>query len=578
MNTPIAIHQIPQVVTAELVVVGGGLAGLCAAVSAARNGVKTILVQDRPMPGGNSSSEIRMWICGATSPAYREGGLLEELKLANCHYNPTLKYTLWDQVMRDFLEREPNLECYFSTTVQEVVCQDQRIQAVRAWGLTDYLHYEFRGKYFADCSGDSILALSGAEYMVGREDAAVFQEPWGRPCTDAQTMGNSIILQLRRTGDNRPFHAPAWAYHYTDQTVPRPDLARPGDNFWWLEFGGVKDVIADNREITRELQRVALGYWEYIKNHPDGRGDGWSLDWIGSLAGKRESRRYVGDYILTQNDILQNRRFGDAVAYGGWPLDDHHPEAIYANDAANRAQSVPQGYHIPYRCLYSRNVQNLFFAGRNISVTHLGLSSTRVMATCATLGQAVGTAAAVANHHGCLPREVGVEHLAELQQLLMLQDQFLPGLRRQPSHAAQLGRPSDPRLVNGAERDDAGAPEDNALLLRAGASCSYVFPSATPVGGVRLVWDSNFQDAKRMRLDEGEDETHGVPECLGQAYRVEAKVAGKWKIIHQADDNFRRLDLARFPTVLAEELRLTLVQERVPGKPARLFAFEPLDP
>ena len=170
----IALQQPPTVVSAELVVVGGGLAGLCAAVAAARNGVKTILVQDRPMPGGNASSEIRMWVCGAQCAEFREGGLLEELKLANYHYNPTLKYTLWDQVMRDFLEREANLQCFFSTTVRDVKCKDFVIESLNAWGITDYINYEFHAKYFADCSGDSILALSGAEYMIGREDITVF--------------------------------------------------------------------------------------------------------------------------------------------------------------------------------------------------------------------------------------------------------------------------------------------------------------------------------------------------------------------------------------------------------------------
>ena len=571
-------HEERVVVTADVVVVGGGLAGICAAVAAARNRAKTILVQDRPMPGGNSSSEIRMWICGARCAEYREGGLLEELKLANYYHNPTLKYTIWDHVMRNFVEDEPNLECYFNTSVTGAVCKDGLVESVEAWGLTDYTRYEFRGRIFADCSGDSVLACTGAEYSHGREDKRKYGEAWGTAQSDAKTMGNSIIMQLRRTSREIPFKAPAWAYHYTDETVPRPNLAMPGDNFWWLEYGGIFNTIKDARLINRELTKIALGYWEYIKNHPNGRGKGWALDWIGSLPGKRESRRYLGDYVLTQQDVLDNVKFDDAVAYGGWLLDDHHPDAIYNDGEPNRCQKLTPGYHIPFRCLYSRNVRNLMFAGRNISLSHLALSSVRVMATCAMFGQATGTAAALACRHGCLPRDVGASHIRELQQLLLLQDQFIPGVSRIRGQAATTGLPSDPRLVSGMEREDASGKEAHSILLRQGDSCGFTFKAPTPIGGLRLVWDSNFSDAKQMRCDEGEDRICELPASLGKKYLVEAKTDGRWQPIHRADDNFRRLDMVTIPTVNATALRLTLLEERKPGEPARLFAFEPLDP
>ncbi len=567
-----------SIVEAEVVVIGGGLAGLCAAVSSARNGAKTVLVQDRPMPGGNASSEIRMWICGARCAEYREGGLLEELKLANYYYNPTLKYTLWDHVMRDFVESEPNLSCYFNTSVTGAECRSGVIEAVSAWGLTDYTRYEFRAKIFIDCSGDSVLACTGAECRHGREDAQTYGEAWGTAQTDDKTMGNSIIMQLRKTGRDLPFKAPAWAYHYTDETVPRPDLAMPGDNFWWLEYGGLFDTIGDARAIGRELVKIALGYWEYIKNHPDGRGKGWSLDWIGSLPGKRESRRYVGDYTLTQQDVQSNARFDDAVAYGGWLLDDHHPEAIYGNGKPNRMQMLTPGYHVPFRCLYSRNVANLMFAGRNISLSHLALSSVRVMATCATFGQAAGTAAALACRHACTPREVGTVHIGELQQTLLLQDHFIPGLVRRHGNAAAQGIPSAPRLTDGMERENADGKEAHSVTLHQGESCGYAFPKPTSIGGVRLVWDSDFADPKQMRCDEGEDIVREVPASLGKAYLLEAEIDGHWQTLHRIDDNFRRLNLLRFPPAAVTQLRLTLLEERKTGSPARLFAFEPLDP
>ena len=565
----------PKTIEADLVVVGGGMAGVCAAVSAARNGARTVLVQDRPMPGGNASSEIRMWICGSGCAEFAEGGLLEEVKLANYHYNPTLKYTLWDHVLRDFLEREPNLHTYFNTTVTDARAEGGRLLEALAWGLTDYTAYRFRAPLFADCSGDSILALpSGAEFTTGREARDTFQEPWGLPKADPKTMGNSILLQLRKTGDNTPFHAPSWAHHYTDDTVPRKDLAYPGDNFWWLEFGGEWDTLRDSREISRELTRIALGYWEYIKNHPDGRGNGWSLDWVGSLPGKRESRRYLGDYVLTQNDTMEGRCFPDAVAYGAWLVDDHAPEGFYHTGEPNRVQSLAPGYHIPYRCLYSRNVENLFFAGRNISVSHLALSSVRVMATCATLGQAVGTAAALATRHGCSPREVGARHLEELQQTLMLQDQFIPGLKRH-NPLAQAAHPSCPALADGVERPDAQGTAPHTLALHQGETCSLAFPTATPIRGVRLVWDSNFQDPKRMRFDEGEEVRGRLPDSLAQGFQVEAQIDRQWTTLFTETNNFQRLILHTLPRATpVTGLRLTLAKERTPGQPARLFAFE----
>lgn len=571
-------------ISAQVVVVGGGMAGICAAVSAARNGARTALIQDRPMPGGNASSEIRMWICGAREAAFREGGLLEELKLANYHYNPTLKYTLWDQVMRDFLENEPNLRCFFSTSVHDVVSErlpngHRRICEVHAWGLTDYTDYRFQADLFIDCSGDSILAKSGADYTVGREAAAEYGEPWGQSEADLKTMGNSIILQLRKTGDCRPFRAPRWAYHYTDETIPRQDLAQPGDNFWWLEFGGEQDTIHDSHEITRELTRLALGYWEYIKNHPDGRGNGWSLDWIGSLPGKRESRRYLGDYVLTQCDTEACRHFPDAVAYGAWLVDDHDPAAIYHCGEPNRTRPLRPGYHIPYRCLYSRNVDNLLFAGRNISVTHLALSSTRVMATCAMLGQAAGTAAAIAIRKECPPCAVGSKHIDELQQLLMDQDQYIPGIPRRSSSVVQSGVPSDRRLADGIEREmpagTEGADCDHAVELLAGDTCEWRFPKATALSGARIVWDSDFADAKQMRCDEGEDSPRCLPDCLGMDFRLDAKTAQGWQKVAECKGNFARLNLVGFEPVAATALRLTLLAERTTGVPARLYAFEP---
>ena len=290
-------------VEADFVVVGGGMAGLCAAVAAARNGTKTLIIQDRPMFGGNASSEIRMWICGAHGPNRKETGLLEELQLDNLYFNPELHYTMWDDVMYNFVRQQKNLSMLLNSSVESVEVENGRIRTVTAWNLVEYTRYRVEGKLFADCSGDGILRLSGAKYRMGRESRDEFDEPHAPEQADKKTMGNSILIQLRRTKTHRPFRAPEWAYHYTDETAPKRHLMPEGNNFWWMEFGGVRDTIADAEEIRDELYRIAYGVWEYIKNHPDGRGHEWELDWIGSLPGKRESVRFVGDHTLSQKEV-----------------------------------------------------------------------------------------------------------------------------------------------------------------------------------------------------------------------------------------------------------------------------------
>lgn len=216
------------------------------------------------------------------------------------------------------------------------------------------------------------------------------------------------------------------------------------------------------------------------------------------------------------------------------------------------------------------------FAGRNISVTHLALSSVRVMATCAMFGQAAGTAAAIANRYGCTPREVGEKHINELQQLLIAQDQFIPGMTLKHNAAALNGTPSDARLVDGMDRETMDAPNEHSILLRQGESCSYSFKSATTVGAVRLVWDSNFEDDKRMRCDEGED-IHHLASSLAKAFKVEVLSNGIWTTVFETSDNYKRLNLIHFDAIEADEIRVTLTAERRPSEAARLFAFEPVD-
>ena len=226
-------------------------------------------------------------------------------------------------------------------------------------------------------------------------------------------MGMSLLLQARETDHPVSFTPPPWAYTFKtdDEMMNKPhNLRAINTNFYWVELGGRQDGISDTEEIRDELLKIAFGAWDHMKNWGDHGAENWELEWVGFLPGKRESRRYVGDYILTQNDVEQHPVFPDTIAYGGWQIDDHLPGGFLmdAKDGRHlRKRRLSEPYGIPFRCLYSVNISNLMFAGRNISATHVGLSTTRVMGTIGVLGQAAGTAAAIAVRNNLLPRQAG---------------------------------------------------------------------------------------------------------------------------------------------------------------------------
>lgn len=558
----------------DVVVVGGGIAGLCAAVAAARNGARTGLIQDRPMLGGNASSEIRMWIYNARGENRKETGLLEELQLDNIFYNPEMKYTLWDYAMYSFAKAEKNLTLLLNTTVETCTVSGNAIQEICGWNLMEYVRYHIAGKIFIDCSGDGILRLSGAAARRGREAKNEFGESYAPDAADGCTLSSSIVMQLRRKdGDDRPFRIPDWAYVFHDEDIPPRSWHPEGNNFWWVSFGGVRDTLHDAEEIREELFKIAYGAWGYIKNHPDGRGKGWTLDWIGSLPGKRESWRFEGDHILTQNDIEAGGVFPDTVAHGGWNMDEHMPEAFYFKGKPSILHPTPSPFGIPYRSLYSRNIDNLLFAGRQISATHTAQSSIRVMGTCAVTGQAVGTAAALAIRYGISPREVGRSHLNELRETLLEDDQFIPGLRRTPAPLSLRGTPSHELLRDGMDRDWDDGP--HGILLAPGEICGYTFREPVEISGVRIVFDSDLSDHKRLSCEEGRP-AREMPGVLFRHFRVELQdLDGVWRTIHEETDNRHRLVRLHWNPVTACAVRIVPL-EAWGGKSGRIFSLDTL--
>lgn len=483
----------------DVCVVGGGLAGMCAAIAAARHGSKTALVHDRPVFGGNCSSEIRMWPLGANGNNRRETGIFEEIVLENMSVNPRRTYPVWDAVLYTAVASQPNLSFFLNCSINAAKTENNHIFSIEGWQLTTYITHTFYAHTFIDCSGDSILArLSGAEYRIGREARWEYNEPAAPETADSCTMGNSLMLQARQTNAPITFIAPPWARRLSEEDLKNRyhglDNLRAG-NFWWLELGGDRNSLEDCEDIAKDLLALSYGAWDHIKNGGEHGADNWELDWAGYLSGKRESARCIGDHILTQGEVSEGTDFDDIIAYGGWKVDNHPPKGFFHDGQPNKNYPSASPFAIPYRCIYSKNIDNLLFAGRNISATHCAMAASRVMATCAILGQAAGTAAALAVQYDISPRQVG-SHIRELQELLMKDDCWLPGRKRSISKLCQeaaLTAPCDgtEKLRNGHDRPT-DAEGDNGCFLPLGADCTYTLKQPSYVHSVRLIFDSDL--------------------------------------------------------------------------------------
>ena len=593
---------------APIVVCGGGLSGICAAVSAARHGSKVILIQDRPVLGGNASSEMRMGIVGVRENQCQEAGIIEEMQCRNIYYNPLQRYPLWDDIFYSTVVEEPNIRLLLNTSVRDVVMRGEEIAAVKCWNSNNYTEYTISGKLFLDCTGDGILRISGAKYRRGTEAKSTYnEEHLSTTVANNTTMGNSILLQLRRTNEHHPFYAPQWAYKFTDDdfNYATPKSTIPGvkihykylnqvdnNNFWWIECSGKNfDTIFDANEIQFELKKIAYGVWAYLKNHPNGVAKGFDLVWVGSIPGKRESTRYVAPHTLTEQDVVSGGHFEDVVAYGGWGLDDHNPNGFFNRGPAGYDYPIKQGYGIPYDCLYSVNVPNLMFAGRDISTSHMAFSATRVMATCALIGQAVGTAADMIIDKGTTPAGLRKDYIKELQDVLEDDDCMLPYRWRKiyPLTATAKTLAENEPMRNGIDREWEG--KDNGVYAAVGEKhLTYTWDKPIKASGVRFIFDSDLKvRGKRMRKLEETTERIPMPSEMVRDCQIQVRIpatnrkaqkeyaknpeAGEWKTVATIKDNYRRLVKLDFDAVETDAVRI--VVDKTWGAPkAHIFAFD----
>jgi hypothetical protein len=560
---------------ADLIVIGGGLAGVCCSITAARAGISVVLVQDRPVLGGNASSEVRLWILGATSHMgnnnrwSREGGVIDEILLENAWRNPEGNPCILDTIILEKVIGEPRIKLLLNTTVDSLDMDPSNqalIKSVSAFNSQNSTRYRLRAPLFCDASGDGIVGyLAGAAFRMGAEKAEEFGELFAPDTDYGELLGHSIYFYSRDTGAPVKFTPPSYALKDISR-IPRYrqlSTSDSGCNLWWLEYGGALDTVHDTEEIKWELWSILYGVWNHIKNSgefPDA--ENLTLEWVGTIAGKRESRRFEGDYMLVQQDIVEQRRHYDAVSFGGWSIDVHPGEGVYSKRSGCTQWHSKGVYQIPYRCMYSRDIDNLFLAGRITSASHVAFASTRVMATCAHNAQAVGVAAALCRRLDVNPRGLtNREHMATLQKMLVRAGQFIPHLPLRDDEDLVLDAE-----VSASSHYSLRALAPNGRMLSLEYSRAILLPVAA--GRMpRLTFYSTAESSAPLRVELRDTERRGnfTPDRILESRTVDIVAGQKVPVeiafqYEQIEDGYLFLCLSGPPT-----LELELSDERVTG-------------
>ena len=585
----------------DVVVVGGGLSGMCAAIAAARHGANTCIIQNRSVYGGNASSEVRMHIVGASSHAAKsdlaETGILLEMLMENKRRNPYASFPVFDSILWEFIHFQENLTPYLNTNMDDAVVEDGKITAVICHQNTTETEFKIFGKIFVDATGHGTLGtMAGCESRWGSEGKDAHGEPNAPDMANDDTQGNTIMFSAIDRGEPVKFIKPKWAYTFTEDNLKYrghgnsvgshadggelvefeegsgrlPAFFNVDSGYWWIDVGGDwDDIIRQGEELRDELVKCVYGVWDHLKNQGDHGIDTLDLDWVGMVPGYRESRRLVGDYLLTEMDVRENRIFDDAVAYGGWQMDQHVRRGIWDFDKVpSRILNFSGCYTIPYRCFYSNQVSNLMMAGRDISTTKMAFGSTRVMGTCAIGGQAVGTAAAIAIAKDCTPAEVG-NHIDELQQALLKDDCYIPGFaNHDPADLCRSAKVTATSFKEGCE------PENviNGVARRVGknenawesadlqnAVLTLALAEAAEVKQIRITFDPNLtkEIMPSMTRNVRDRQVKGMPHELVKDYKVEALLGGEVVWSKDVAENYQRLNIHELDAVKCDTIRIT---------------------
>lgn len=590
----------------DIVVIGGGLSGMCAAISAARNGARVALVQNRSMFGGNASSEIRMHIVGAnchsSKPNMRETGIIEEILLENKARNPYAVFSIFDAIMWEKVHLQEGLTSYLNTNMDDVIMENGKVLAIICHQNSTESEITIYGKIFVDATGHGTLSvMAGAASRIGSESRYEFNEPTAPEEANTDTMGNSLMFVATDRGEPVKFIKPEWAYSFSENDLRyRPHKNEVGSHsngsmrrgvkskgedelpefscvdagYWWIELGGqYDDIIGEGEAVRDELMRCVWGVWDHLKNVGDHGIENYDLEWVGMIPGYRESRRIVGDYILTENDIRENRIFDDAVAYGGWPMDMHvRGGCLDFDKEPSKVFNFKGNYTIPYRCYCCRDVDNIMLAGRDISCTKMAMGSTRVMGTCAIGGEAVGTAAAMAVKYGCTPREIGTKHIKQLQQQLLKQGCYIPGLKNEDSadlsfqaHVfadSEIEGAEAVNIINGVSRTvgDCSNYWQSEPIGENGRTITLKFDKPVEMREIRVTFDTDLSHEIMPSIVKvvRERQIKSLPYELVKDYSVSVSLNGK--VINKKDvfDNRQRLSITTFEPTVCDEIAVNV--------------------
>ncbi len=569
----------------DVVVIGGGMSGINAAIAAARHGAKTALIHARPVYGGNASSEIRMHISGAACHLEKkdlaETGIIEELLLENKHRNPYHSFSVWDTVLWEKVRFQKNLDSYLNTSMDSVETCDNRISSVICHQTTTETTYKFSAGIFIDATGNGTLGfMAGAEYSIGSEGTGEFTDTKSPNATFVNSMRKTLMFIADDMGEPVKLNKPSWAYSFNDGDLKfhshgnmlqengknsKIENCKSDSGYWWVELDAASSAVITNQVTnidgtTEELSKYIYGVWDYIKNSGDHGAENYSLTWVGIVPDAGENRLLTGDYVLNEDDVLANRIFDDAVAYGGWPMKELLPMGIYHNGPPIPNVNFPGAYTIPYRCYYSKNIENLMMAGRNISTTKKVSGSTRVMGTCSVGGQAVGTAAALAVKYNCTPRGVAL-HMDELQQVLLRDNCYIPAYKNNDqsdllldasvSADSYIDGCEPGNVINGVSRtvgDKKNYWESNETS-EGGETISLKLPSPKVMRQLRLTFDSNLNQeiipsvAKNIRASQ----VKGLPIELVKDYQLKVYNGEMLVYFKEITDNYQRLNIHEMP-------------------------------
>jgi len=584
----------------DVIVVGAGPAGVPAAIAAARNGAKTALISDRPVLGGNASAEIGVPVQGAAKKHHgvpvRETGIIEEAgrimlkELADNEAKVKGPHTVnMSKAFAALVKAEPNLDVYENYWVDGVEKEGAaKIASITMTNTLTGARIALAGKMFVDCSGNAWVGhYAGADERIGREAKNEYDEQDAPDIADRITMsgalrGHSVesrhnfFYKTKQHSTPQPFNAPQWIYKLPEEgwETKRDDkndqLFRCAvGGTWWLEHPGDVDDVFDPEFARDQLIRVDYSFWNYMKNRWSERDrlSNYSLDYIPFTVGTREGRRLIGDYVMNANDALEARKFKDVIGHTGWSLDVHHPLGILSTEGPNGPnRKIPLG-EIPYRCLYSRNIDNLLMAGRCASVTHQALGTVRIEASCAVTGQAAGTAAAIALKNNTTPRGVYQKHLKMLQQQLLKDDQTIPGIKNEDPDDLALGA----AVVASSEHEKAPASNLNNGIARPSfdgkvANCwesdpdpaqrlpqwvELILPEPARVSAIQCIFDTHLFGSLPNR-------DNPMPKECVRDYTLECRVNGQWQSVARVRKNFQRLRRHSFRQVVTDRIRLTV--------------------